>query len=40
MTLQPGARLGDYTIIGLIGAGGMGEVYKATHNFLGSTRVI
>jgi serine/threonine protein kinase/tetratricopeptide (TPR) repeat protein len=29
MTLRAGAKLGDYTILGLIGVGGMGEVYKA-----------
>src|SRR5512141_1147942 len=29
MSLQPGARLGAYEIIGPIGAGGMGEVFKA-----------
>ena len=29
MSLQPGASLGSYTIVGPIGAGGMGEVYKA-----------
>jgi len=30
MALAPGTRLGAYEIVGLIGAGGMGEVYRAT----------
>ncbi|MGH9257652.1 MAG: protein kinase domain-containing protein [Vicinamibacterales bacterium] len=30
MSLQPGARLSAYEVLGLIGAGGMGEVYRAT----------
>src|SRR5262245_12233016 len=30
MALTPGTRLGAYEIVGLIGAGGMGEVYRAT----------
>ena len=29
MTLLSGARLGQYEIVGLLGAGGMGEVYRA-----------
>ncbi len=33
--LGPGTTLGDYTIEGLIGAGAMGDVYRAVHPVIG-----
>jgi len=35
MTVPPGSRLGSYEITGPIGAGGMGEVYRARDSKLG-----
>ena len=35
MTLAPGARLGAYEILALVGTGGMGEIYRARDTTLG-----
>ena len=35
MSLNPGSRIGPYEIVGPIGAGGMGEVYRARDTKLG-----
>ena len=40
MSLSPGTRLGAYEIGALIGAGGMGEVYRATDTRLDRTVAI
>ena len=40
MTLSPGTKLGPYEIVGPLGAGGMGEVYRAKDARLGREAAI
>lgn len=40
MALEPGTRLGPYEVVGALGAGGMGEVYRATDTRLARTVAI
>ena len=40
MALTPGTRLGHFEIVSVVGAGGMGEVYKALDTRLGRTVAI
>jgi serine/threonine-protein kinase len=40
LSIPPGSRLGQYEIVDALGAGGMGEVYRARDSKLGRTVAI
>ena len=40
MALEPGTRVGDYEIVALLGAGGMGQVYSARNIISGRTEAM
>src|ERR1700728_3341147 len=40
MGFHVGQTFGDYTITGVLGAGGMGRVYKVQHNITGRTEAM